>query len=830
MSRNSLCTLPLLAGVTAAVTATPAYPQSGFLEEVVVTARRVEENVQDVPISMTVYTQDQITNRNITIATDLATYTPSLSVNERYGPEKASFSIRGFNQDQSTAPTVGVYFADVVGVRAQGGTTSGNTVGAGAFMDLQNVQVLKGPQGTLFGRNTNGGAILLVPQRPTSELGGYLEASMGNYDMTRLQGAVNLPLSDSVRVRFAADIHDRDGYMENKSGLGPDFNDRSYDAFRLSAVWDVTSTVENYTIFHYSDSQTAGYASRFLDCDRAAAVPDDIGRIDINGMVTLAACEQIDRQAARGDDELDVEVNSPGADLRIRQWQIINTTTWEVTDTLTIKNILSYGEFEEKSRFNLYSDNFTVPQSVNFLDFGFPMPIQPGQQFRLIDLDFQPGEATSAQTTWTEELQFQGSLLDERIQYVVGGYLEFSDPDGFNGGRTGIFAYCDSPGDLDCDFNVVPLAGNVSESSTKFNFENHGVFAQGTYDFNEDFALTAGIRYTFDRIKGYDQGVRWAPAPFTTEPLIPTCRDVFRFPNTVATDPKVCGKTISNNSDEPTWLVNLDYTPTGDLLVFAKYARGYRQGGINFTNPGVETWEPEQVDNYEIGAKLSFAGSISGFFNIAAFYNDYTDQQVFGALVTDRVNYPQISGGAAIVNAGESEISGIEIDAGAALLDSLTLTLSYAYLDTKINDLDTSGISLEGTPFLQIIPLSEEGGELNLAPEHKLSMNATWLLPIDPGLGDLSVGVTYTYVDEQLVNSSQPAPYDYIEDRNLIDLNLNWRRVGGSSFDLSLFAVNVTDETYAVATGGGWSSFGIADFLYGQPRMYGARLRYNFGD
>ena len=150
--------------------------------DIIVTARRVEERLQDVPISITVFDQAQLTQRNIAVAADLATYTPSLQVNQRYGPERTSFSVRGFNQDLSTAPTVGVYFAEVVGVRAQGGTTSGNTVGAGAFTDLANVQVLKGPQGTLFGRNTTGGAVLLTPAKPTDDLEGYVEGTYGNYD------------------------------------------------------------------------------------------------------------------------------------------------------------------------------------------------------------------------------------------------------------------------------------------------------------------------------------------------------------------------------------------------------------------------------------------------------------------------------------------------------------------------------------------------------------------------------------------------------------------------------------------------------------------------
>src|SRR4051812_44170352 len=169
------------------IMATPAFAQSSSDDsatgDIIVTARRSEERLQDVPISITVFNQEQISNRNVVTATDLATYTPSLTVNQRFGPEKSSYSIRGFVQENSTAPSVGVYFADVVAGRAQGGTTSGGNAPVGSFMDLQNVQVLKGPQGTLFGRNTTGGAVLLVPNKPTDRLEGWIEASAGDYSM-----------------------------------------------------------------------------------------------------------------------------------------------------------------------------------------------------------------------------------------------------------------------------------------------------------------------------------------------------------------------------------------------------------------------------------------------------------------------------------------------------------------------------------------------------------------------------------------------------------------------------------------------------------------------
>jgi iron complex outermembrane recepter protein len=292
--------------------------------EIIVTARRTEERLQDVPISMTVYNQEQLTQRNIAVATDLATYTPSLQVNQRFGPEKASFSLRGFNQDMSTAPTVGVYFAEVVGVRAQGGTTSGNTVGAGSFTDLANVQVLKGPQGTLFGRNTTGGAILLTPQKPTDRLEGFVEGTYGNYDQMRLTAAVNLPLSDTFRVRAAFERNKRDGYMENLSGIGPkDYNDVNYWYGRLSIVGDLTPDLENYTIFHISRSDTRGYASRITGCATPTSPQGPlntvVGTPGYSGTRHLqaASCQiQLALQNARGDSLYQFETRN-----QIRSWK-----------------------------------------------------------------------------------------------------------------------------------------------------------------------------------------------------------------------------------------------------------------------------------------------------------------------------------------------------------------------------------------------------------------------------------------------------------------------------------------------------------------------------
>src|SRR5882724_5521148 len=263
----------LLSGVVLNGVVVPAFADEE-LTEIIVTARRMEERLQDVPISITVLNQQQIGERNIVNPQDLAAYVPSLSANTNFGTENSSFAIRGFVQDIGTAPSVGVYFGDVVAPRgASNGIPTGDGAGPGSFFDLQNVQVLKGPQGTLFGRNTTGGAVLLVPQKPTSEFGGYAEGSFGNFGMKRGQGVVNLPVNDNIRLRLGVDHQSRDGYGINTSGVGPrDFYDVNYTAVRASLVVDLMPDLENYTIASYSKSDTNGSVQKTI-----AAAPSGLG-------------------------------------------------------------------------------------------------------------------------------------------------------------------------------------------------------------------------------------------------------------------------------------------------------------------------------------------------------------------------------------------------------------------------------------------------------------------------------------------------------------------------------------------------------------------------
>ncbi|MEO6717695.1 MAG: TonB-dependent receptor plug domain-containing protein, partial [Novosphingobium sp.] len=242
-------------------------------DDIIVTARRVEERLQDVPISITVLTQEQLNNNNVSNIKDLAAYTPGLNVNSRFGADNTTFAIRGFTQEQRTSSTVGTYFADVVAPRGSGANFGGDGAGPGSLFDLQNVQVLKGPQGTLFGRNSTGGAVLLVPKKPTDRLEGYVEGSVGDYSMRRGQAVINIPLADTLKVRLGVDRMVRDGYLRNIGILGDGLNGRDkgmgdvdYWAVRASIVANLTPDIENYTVATYAHTRSNGIIPKLTKC------------------------------------------------------------------------------------------------------------------------------------------------------------------------------------------------------------------------------------------------------------------------------------------------------------------------------------------------------------------------------------------------------------------------------------------------------------------------------------------------------------------------------------------------------------------------------------
>lgn len=787
------------------------------LEEIIVTAQRREELLQEVPISMTVFDQSQIDARQITELADLAQYVPGLSVDTTFGRNLGSFTIRGFTREARTTAAVAVYFADAVAPRGDTSQFSGDGAGPGSFFDLQNVQVLRGPQGTLFGRNTTGGAILLVPQKPTDEFAGYVMGGGGNYNMYRAQGVVNVPISDSVRSRFGVDYQKRDGFMDNLGERGPDkFDDVDYTSFRASLVWDITDNIENYTIFTDQTSATNGDLPIMYDGTTASPTVDFL----LHGAVS-AQGERFQQSGKWYAGE-----NGVGnAKSNFDQWRIINTTRWDVFENFTIKNIVSYSSLETSLSQAIFGSSFVLPDSLGAPAAG-KIPVAATATA------LRNGKTTD-HVAWTEELQFLGDI--GKLEWQSGLYYEETNNDGLMGNLSASLVDCGAnTRDLEC-FDGLYAASGLANGSLNvtpgyIEYENIAVYAQGTYDFTDKLALTLGLRYTDDKVNSFAQTFTYTgfSAEEFSGPQLARCQEASQ-PNQIPAgvidyneiiNSNYCTEKLDNSSNAPTWLINLDYHLTDDVMVYGKYVRGYRQASLNPSAPaGLEAFDAEKVDMYEIGAKTEFGGPVPGRFNVAIFDNDFTNQQINVGYVANPVaGVPSTSG---IINAGSSTIRGVEVEATLLPHELFRVDISYGYLDTKLDQLDTVE-NPDPNLYLEVLPQAEEGGPLPRAPKNKYSITGTYTLPLSADLGTFDIAATYSYTDEVSVGPERPL----IDDYDLININANWNAVLGLSVDLALFVTNATDEEYIIHEGS--QSLG-ANRRVGLPRMYGMTLRYSFG-
>lgn len=766
---------------------------AGDLTEIIVTARRVEERAQDVPISMTLFNQRQLTDRDVVTSSDLAAMTPGMSVDNEFGEDVTSFAIRGFVQQLNTTPSVAVYFADAVVPRGGAvGEPAGSGVAPGTFFDLQNVEVLKGPQGTLFGRNTDGGAVLLVPQKPTSDFEGYVMGGLGNYDMRQIQGVLNLPLGDNLRARLAVNDETRNGYENNVSAdIGPSsFDNIDFTAARLSIVADITPNLEDYLVYAYNLSVDAGVLPQLNACNPA------------NAGTYYGLCEP-SLANLQGKGPYAVINDIPNALSYLRQNQVINTTTWHATDNLTVKNIANYGQLLTALNSSLFGAYLLGPYpTIGYIPY-ISSTSDPGA--------LGPDVKTTDQYTWSDELQFSGTLLDDKLKWQGGGYLERSGPLGdLTGTRSANFLDCQT----DPTFVNCSGQGEVDINTSTIHYSDWAVFGQSTWTIIDQLALTGGVRYTEDRTNSVIH-----QTDYVGFPLLAPGPSTITFCQIITLNPATgCTQNLEQYSHAPTFLVDLDYHPTQDMLIYGKWARGYRQGSVApFALEGFQTYSPEHVNSYEVGEKLTFTGPVAGTFDVTAHYNNFTDQQLLAGFISGGVP------SAGIANAGKSRIWGIEVESTIVPVKPVTLGLSYSYLDTKL----LTAFVASPPPGAIISFPANLGGVLPFSPKSKASAFATYHLPMPDDVGKLSLGANFTYTSSMLINVADAS---YVNPYGLLGMNLHWDSIMRSFVDGELFVTNLTNRLYYVNNTQLYNTpFGLSARYPGEPRMYGVRVTVRFG-
>ena len=896
--RTSLGLKSVLLAATALSFAGPAFAQDADGAEeasgndIVVVAQRVEERLQDVPVSVTVLNEKLLSNNNITSAKDIATFTPSLVTNNRYGNDNTTWTIRGFTQEQRTTSTVGTYFGDVVAPRGSGATQGGDGAGPGYLFDLSSVQVLNGPQGTLFGRNSTGGAVLLVPKRPTSEFEGYVEGSIGDYNLRRVQAVVNIPVMDSLRIRMGVDRNKRDGHLINagRIGFGP-YGDAGgstdYLALRFSAVADLSPDVENYTIVNYSQSKSTGNPPKILDC------------------YNLVACQQ----KIYGDQTgfWTVFNTLPDAGSKSTTWQIINQTKWQVNDNLTLKNIFSYGEYIGDLNIDLFGQYGLVPSTLAYGTETNASQVKPFNVTHML-----PGQHTNAQSSLVEEIQLQGQSSDGVLTYQAGLYLESNNPIGLSGIQSTTFTPCVDINTMNCTpfgGGGATSLGRLSYSTTMNYFDGRAVYAQASYNATEQLKFTGGFRYTWDTMRSQFQvqdirlGNTIVASP--TNPKIfngttltantvadfAVCTNFVTFGAQgsagnpylpIANRFGMCKQDITAKSSKPTWLLGVDFKPMEDVLVYAKWSRGYRQAGVaSFAADKLQSYNAEKVDTYEAGLKASWRGMVPGFFNISGFYNNFRDQQV--QLGVQCVPTSLCSQTTIIQNVGKSRLTGFEAELGVKPFKGLQLGVAWAHLRTKIIEVNgttdpvvattsiSSAISGLGLPFNDIRP-PLPGQELPNSIPDKIVANGSYTFPLPESVGKLTVSATWVWqsgykavadnttgcVSTNYFNSTTssttlgsctytPLPTASVPNptaitiangvstvgggripaQNFGNINVTWENIGGLPVDLSAYVTNVTNQKIVLHLNT-QETQGLRSGFIGEPRMYGFRAKVKF--
>jgi iron complex outermembrane receptor protein len=508
-------------------------------------------------------------------------------------------------------------------------------------------------------------------------------------------------------------------------------------------------------------------------------------------------------------------VLEPNADYK--QWQIINTTTWQASDTLTVKNIVSYGEYKATGSNGTFGIDYLFPAVLTNAagTINIPTGAFAGQGIGFAEVNAQnPDNTLADQSSFTEEFRLEGEMAEGRLQWQAGLYLELSSPNGFNMITTPSRLLCTNASALQCVDPIGELTGtpggNITQQLFKAKYTDYGIYGQASFAVTEQLKFTAGLRYTSNKTEATGQDARYSFFPAFSA----GCSDS----GVVFVTPESCRLNVNVKSDAPTWLIGIDYKPIDAILLYAKYARGYRQGSTSIlATPGFQTFGPEKVDTYEGGTKINWRGGAPGYFNLSGFYNDFTDQQ----LTVGAIKLPATVNSATL-NVGKSRIYGFEVEAGISPVEGLKLSGSYAYLNAKITALEPI-TPVQG--FLFVNP-AMVGQTLPLTPKNKYSLTANYRLPVSDEVGRISIGATLTHEGSKSVNSS---PRTRMPSYDLLNLNLNWDSIAGSPIDLSLFATNVTKKKYITYVNDNFARDGFVSHVLGLPRMYGARIRYNFG-
>lgn len=827
---------------------------SGALEEVVVTARKRAESIQETPVAVTAISGDDLRAQGIVNTTELTKSVPSLQINDSTSTQ---IFIRGIGQRAGLIrqdPSVSVYLDGIFIPRADGQLLD--------TIDIDSVQVLRGPQGTLFGKNNTGGALVFTLTKPSEEQQGYVEVALGNYNDQRIRAAYDFPVNDDFYTRIAFNSHRRDGFIKDLSTS----NNQSVD--RLSAIfqtrWLISDelTFDTFTFLGKIDERYPSYHCKLVN--ENALFVNGLGILWPGDTDPANPRAYKDNCAANDRDTLpDLTTNMGASQRQTKKLDTLMfgaTFDWALSDTHDLKAIVGYRDALK-----------TGPQT-NSDDAG------PEEYQKAVIL----GEGD--QDSLTLELQLNGSVMESRVDYTAGVFWQheyksetFLTSDPIIGVDAAVLAgllggqYAGTPPSLLPQIigTPLPIVAALLPLDTRQNFEIEGqtsaVFSQATWHITENLELTVGGRYTEEQRESKlvtqiadnaaVSAIVGADPRFNT--LYPDLA-IHTFNGAWLQDPiRIANQILKNAVGHPdissplsapkydkrdstfsqftpmasaSWFVPsewLDDNALNSLLMYGTWSNGFKSGFLEPSGQdGLVVVDPEKLENREIGVKIdAFERSVR--LNIALYSMIFEDMQLI-TVKTDSANTLVVTS----QNAGESVIEGGELELMWIPTAQMMVTLSYSnnnykfkeFVDQDLTALATQGRSVE-------IDRSDE--QFPVSPEQtaSLGMQYTFVTPV----GLITPRIDFSYKSEIYLgfdNGSWDVRHTnpegvYSDAYTLVDARVTWNN-NEDDLSISAYVKNATDERYdigAVATGDSIGTFAQA---LGNPRFYGVELRKTF--
>ena len=645
----SICGSAAFAQTASAPAPTKAADDGSSLSEIVVTAQRRSESVQDVPIAVSAFSADLLSQRGISTPLQLIQYVPNLFGSNNTGLGSANaYYIRGLGNTETIAtfdPPVGTYVDDIYMSRQNGNNF--------AFFDIDRIEVLRGPQGTLFGRNTTGGAVNVIMKRPSETLGGYIEAAYGAYDKKLIRGSIDLPLSDGIQMKISGYFQDDDGYVRNTT-TGEKLNDSDMAGIRGALQVKVTDRLTWNIAAAYMRNDGENLIN--FDCDPRAPA-NCSGRFATTGLVksyapgTTSPFVGLGVAGRKAEYGLGNEVDT----------QLYTSNIEWAGDDLTVNFITGFINLKQQYLLD-FADGRGLP---NVITPETPVKGYPTGGFSILN--------DGRHEQFTQELKVNGKLFGGFIDYVAGVFY-------FNETNRTDFADVFNLGPIFGIPGPVGFPALLADRTLNNTARAIAGYAQVDANINEMFKLTAGIRYTDEKktIRISDNRARCAV-------VTATCLDNANLAVALPSG-RVA---IPTEQTAKIWTPRfaLNFKPNDDMLVFASATKGFKSGGWNARGSAPNTllpFDPEKVWSYELGAKTEFLDNRVRV-NLTGFWLDTKALQTPSAFVDP------VSGSVTFItqNFADYENKGVELEFSAVPWKGLNIYANLGYQNDKYKVSDT---------------------------------------------------------------------------------------------------------------------------------------------